>query len=388
MEPRSTGEAEPAQAPGPTAPHRNFQAVALSHRVHCVMVQVLVRTAPQRATSAWARRTRARGGPAVSAASAWARAWAAYGVAVGCLVSACSAPQTSAKADPGRSLATPAASAGPGSQAHAGKPEAIRPDAPAAAAPAPAGVARGPSNADRAPAVAADTAPDASGWGTAAGLRYLEIVRGQADGREPLPLLVVIHGLGDRPDRKWLQAIDVEPDIRARMILPQAPTPYGRGYAWFEYRFRDRNDAALAQGIRAAEARLSRMIERLRQLRPTRGRAVVCGFSQGGMLSFALSLLDPQRVEFAVAISGELPPQLWPADKPAGWFPKIVALHGKADPVVGFEADRKLVSHLQGLGFAVELLGFEHVRHGISPEMRMRAKHALSAALRGMTATR
>jgi phospholipase/carboxylesterase len=210
----------------------------------------------------------------------------------------------------------------------------------------------------------------------------LEIVRGEATADEQLPLLIVIHGLGDRPHRDWLYAIDIDPKLKARMILPQAPTAYGQGFAWFPFRFQDRNDEALAGGISEAEARLAHMIEVLQAQRPTRGRALVTGFSQGGMLSYALALSQPQKIQFAMPISGELPAQLWPTARPKrGSVPRMIALHGAADTVVSFEADDKLAQHLRGLGYPLELVRYDGVGHRISEEMSARVKRELSTAL-------
>src|SRR4051794_10565451 len=72
-----------------------------------------------------------------------------------------------------------------------------------------------PQNAEASP----DAAPDATGWGTAAGLRYLEIIRGGARPNEKLPLLLVIHGLGDKPAPDWVRAVDVDDNLKVRMIL-------------------------------------------------------------------------------------------------------------------------------------------------------------------------
>jgi phospholipase/carboxylesterase len=225
-----------------------------------------------------------------------------------------------------------------------------------------------------------DVLPDAQGWGSAGGLHYLELVRGDARPEEPLPLLILIHGLGDRPRRDWLDVIDVDSG-KVRMILPQAPTPYGDGFAWFEYRFRDQDPDALAQGISEATERLARMLNVLQKQRATRGRAVVCGFSQGGMLSFSLALRHPELIRYAVPISGMLPPQLWPRRLPRGHLVPLHALHGTADTVVAFDADQKLVTHLRQLGYPAELSVFEGVGHTIAPAMSQDAVSALVRAL-------
>ena len=218
--------------------------------------------------------------------------------------------------------------------------------------------------------VSADAPPDHTGWGTAAGLRYLEIVRGGASPNEKLPLLVVIHGLGDKPHHDWLQAIDVDSNRKVRMILPQAPTPHGNGFAWFPYRAGSLDQAALARGISAAAERLTRMIEVLRTQRATRGRAVVTGFSQGGMLSYAIALSRPDVVECAIPISGMLPAPLWPErGRDASWFPRIRALHGETDSVVSFDVDRQLVQRLGELGYPAELTAFGATGHTITAAM-------------------
>lgn len=239
-----------------------------------------------------------------------------------------------------------------------------------------------PSAAALEPTATPDAKPDETGWGAAAGLRYLEIVRGGADPDEELPLVIVIHGLGDKPSRDWLSAIDLDPSLKARMILPQAPTPHGPGFSWFPYRFSDLNDAGLAEGISNAASGLTRAIEQLARMRPTRGRVIVCGFSQGGMLSFALSLAHPELFQLALPISGMLPQPLWPERKPRGYVPRTIALHGKADQTVPFDADAKLVQHLRSLQFPAEIEGYEGVQHHITPAMSARVRAELSAAVR------
>jgi phospholipase/carboxylesterase len=240
-----------------------------------------------------------------------------------------------------------------------------------------------PAVADAAKLELADSAPDATGWGVAAGLRYLEIVRGDAKPDERLPLLIVIHGLGDTAHRGWLESIDVDSHVKARMILPQAPTPYGSGFAWFPYRAGSLDQAELARGISAAADQLARMLQVLQKQRPTRGKAVVAGFSQGGMLSYALALSHPELVAYALPISGMLPAQLWPTSAPPidTKFPPLRALHGTADSVVRFAVDDELVKHLRELGYVAELVPFQGAVHAITPEMSAVARSALTNAL-------
>lgn len=261
-------------------------------------------------------------------------------------------------------------------------PSAPAPVVDAPAAPAP--VYRSPAQPRTAPSAPVleppDALPDANGFGSAGGLHYLELIRGDARPDEPLPLLILIHGLGDRARRDWLDVLDIEQG-KVRMIMPQAPLPYGDGFAWFEYRFRDQDPDALAQGITEASDRLAHMLTVLQTQRPTRGRAVVVGFSQGGMLSFALALRHPELVRYALPISGMLPPGMWPKRVQRTRMVPLHALHGTADTVVAFEADRALVAHLRQIGYPAQLSAFEGVGHTIAPAMAQEAVSAIARAL-------
>lgn len=224
-----------------------------------------------------------------------------------------------------------------------------------------------------------DSPPDQTGWGVAAGLRYLEIIRGGAKPTDKLPLLIVIHGLGDKPAHDWLRAIDVDPGIKVRMILPQAPLPHSSGFSWFPFRAATLDQPALARSVAEAADRVARMISALQKLRPTRGRAVVTGFSQGGMLSYALAFSHPELIELSVPISGMVPVPNWPEHaRKAAWFPKVRALHGTADGVIRYDVDRQFVDRAHELGYPVELVPFEATEHTISPPMSALVRSTLS----------
>jgi phospholipase/carboxylesterase len=229
--------------------------------------------------------------------------------------------------------------------------------------------------------------PDADGFGRAAGLRYLEIVRGdRADAR--LPMVVMIHGMGDRARADWLDAIGVTQP--ARFILPEAPDAYGDGYSWFGYKVRgDNPQSALADSIASATERVARALEVLRAQRPTLGRPIVTGFSQGGMLSFALALRHPELIELAQPISGTLPEPLWPTAKAADdRRPPIRALHGTADEIVPIDGPRGLTAKLQALGYDAKLEEFPDVGHHVSAPMTSRSHQTLDAALQALAASR
>ena len=226
------------------------------------------------------------------------------------------------------------------------------------------------------------TPPDSRGWGRAAGLDYLERTIGGGDPAVPMPMLIMIHGLGDRPRHDWFGGADAI-DTPLRLIMPQAPTPYGQdGFAWFPFRARGNDPDDLARGISAAADRLARAITVLKTQRPTRGAPIVAGFSQGGMLSYALALRHPELVSFSHPISGLLPEPLWPSKRADSAAPSIAAMHGDADDLVPIEDDRRLQAHLRKLGHDAQLREFPGVGHTITPAMEAHSVELLNAAAR------
>lgn len=222
----------------------------------------------------------------------------------------------------------------------------------------------------------------------AAGMEYLEVIhvppntpeaaRPGPDAR--LPMLVAIHGLGDRPEN--FQSVIDDLPVTTRVIVPRGLDPVEDGFSWFPIRARSTDVAGLSKGISTAADRLALLITELTRTRPTRGRPVVTGFSQGGMLSFALAVYHPEILAAAVPVGGWLPPPLWPSTlPPTRPLPKIVALHGEADNAVKFVPTREGVEHLEKLGWPVTLKSYPEVGHAIPPKMRRELYLQLERAL-------
>lgn len=221
---------------------------------------------------------------------------------------------------------------------------------------------------------------------------YLERVTGGATANETLPLIIAIHGLGDRPER-FIALFDAL-RARARVIAPYGE-PYGAGFSFFPIVSRVDPDA-LAPGIERAVTRLAPLITAVSRARPTRGKPIVTGFSQGGMLSFALAVLHPELVGEALPISGFLTLKLLAAGGTSGpgapargssalalalTLPPITAFHGEADAVVPIAADRLGIARLRELGGRAELHEYPGVVHTVSPDMLRDIEAALEAAV-------
>lgn len=215
------------------------------------------------------------------------------------------------------------------------------------------------------------------------GLEYLEVLTAGADADAKLPVVVAIHGLGDDPESFRLLLDDLP--APARLLVPRAPKPHGaNGFSWFEFHTPDDEAGTqqLAAGVGAAAERLAKFLVAMQRKHQGPARAVACGFSQGGMLSFALAAAHPELVASAVPVAGYLPPPLWPAERPTFRpLPKILALHGEADPLIPLQQAKWTVEALRSNGFPVELRSWPGVRHALPPEIRSALMSAVVKAV-------
>lgn len=210
-------------------------------------------------------------------------------------------------------------------------------------------------------------------------VQAFHVFTGGAQEGDAVPIVIAIHGLGDRPEIFW-KLFQGFPG-RAHFVVPSGGIQWGAGLGWWPIAG-PIDKARIAPGLSAAAGRLSRAIRGWQNESPTAGKPIVTGFSQGGMLSFALAVKYPNLIGEAVPVSGFLPPEMVPLLWPAGAAaPKIVVLHGDADPVVPYALAPRSVQSLRALGLDVELRAYPGVVHSVSEEMRKDLFAALEAAL-------
>jgi phospholipase/carboxylesterase len=209
-------------------------------------------------------------------------------------------------------------------------------------------------------------------------LRFVTLTTGGKRDDEPLPWVIAMHGLGDTPEA-FARLFDGA-SFTAHVYVLQAPTSYGSGFDWFGVRVSG-DPVRLSQAMRAAAGRVVQLIDHLGQNPQNRGKPVVTGFSQGGMLSYALAVLHPDRIALAAPVGGWLPPPLWPKRLPPGQAAKIAAFHGEQDRAVPFEQSRIAAEKLTTLGFPLELHTYPNLGHSMNRELLRDWDEALRAAL-------
>lgn len=204
-------------------------------------------------------------------------------------------------------------------------------------------------------------------------LAYIErVIGGAPDAR--LPLLIAIHGLGDTPEA--FVELFAGFDVPVRIIAPRAPDPWPSGSSWFAI---DDFEGAAPTIARRAE-RLVQLARYVRERRPTRGRPLVTGFSQGGILSFAVAAAHPDAWQAALPIAGGLPSSM-PAFRRAPKGFRVRAFHGREDVRVPYALAERTTERLRKAGTNATLIGFPGVGHAVPPALHERFTAALREEL-------
>jgi phospholipase/carboxylesterase len=192
------------------------------------------------------------------------------------------------------------------------------------------------------------------------GVPFIELFPHDAD--ESSPVVVAVHGRGDRPER-WVETWRTFP-AAARIALPRAPAPLGDGFSWFT--FRDgMTDEQFGAEVGAAEEKLWRGVAKLAS---GGQKLVVTGFSQGGILSFAMASRHPGAIARAFPVAGSCPGPLLPKDKARA--APISAFHGTEDDVLAIRWAREAVHAFQEQGNEATLREYPGVRHALPDAMR------------------
>lgn len=204
-------------------------------------------------------------------------------------------------------------------------------------------------------------APSLSARPQAPALAFVEKVLGRsADGA--LPLLIVLHGLGDSPEQ--FSTLFAGLDVPVRLIAPRAPDAWDVGTSWFPI-----DDPKRAPAVIAARAELiAKLVEYLGATRAVRGKPIVTGFSQGGYLSFALAARHNAHFASALPIAGALPAALPPPKKARAGF-RVIAFHGEADQRVPYAEGERAVAKLKSAGVHATLTSYPKLAHAISPAL-------------------
>jgi predicted esterase len=156
------------------------------------------------------------------------------------------------------------------------------------------------------------------------------------------------------------------------VLCPQGPLafqagPEQVGYGWFPLKSDGPTDPAeVRKGVDA----LQRFIDEALATYPIdRRKLVILGFSQGGVMAYALALQDPAAYAGLVALSSWLPDQMaesFPANPDLENLQTLV-IHGTKDSMISIDRARESRDALAKLGVSASYREYE-MGHEINPD--------------------
>jgi phospholipase/carboxylesterase len=184
------------------------------------------------------------------------------------------------------------------------------------------------------------------------------------------PLLLLLHGYGSNEEDLFSFAKELPDEYY--VISARAPFDMMYGsYAWYAINFdADENKFSDIGQARASRDIISNFIDELLANYPIDSNNItLIGFSQGCILSYAVGLSYPEKVQRIVAMSGYLNTEIAVDDFAKNNVSnlKIFASHGTVDQVIPVDWARKSIPILEKLGVSVVFKEYP-VGHGVAPQ--------------------
>jgi phospholipase/carboxylesterase len=184
------------------------------------------------------------------------------------------------------------------------------------------------------------------------------------------PLLLLLHGYGSNEEDLFSFAGQL-PDnyfiVSAR--APYALPPYGN--AWYAINF-DADMNKFSDNEQAVQSRdlIVKFIDELCSAYPIdNDNITLIGFSQGAILSYAVSLTYPEKIKRVIALSGYLNMDIVNKALHTENLTRLQYFisHGAADQVIPVEWARKAPEFLKNLGIKAEYHEYP-AGHGVAPQ--------------------
>ncbi len=183
------------------------------------------------------------------------------------------------------------------------------------------------------------------------------------------PLLILLHGYGSNEDDLFSFSEELPDELL--IISTRAPYEMGNGaYAWYAINF-DAQNGKFSDLDQARESvdKIALFVDEIQEKYKTnKNKTFLLGFSQGAILSYALSFNYPNKAQYIIALSGYLNEELL-KKKPSE--EKILSdyyiSHGKVDQVLPVDWARKAPLFLDNLQLK-NVYSEYPVGHGVAPQ--------------------
>lgn len=201
-------------------------------------------------------------------------------------------------------------------------------------------------------------------------LSLYHLVRQPKVKKDKNPLLLLLHGYGSNEEDLFSFAEQLPGEyliVSAR--APYSIPPYGN--AWYAINF-DAGMNKFSDEVQAVASRdlISKFIDELIEAYPVdKEKITLIGFSQGAILSYAVALTYPKKIQRVAALSGYLNTEIagkeYRKDELAKL--KLFISHGTADQVIPVDWARKAPEFFRDLGIEPEYHEYP-VGHGVAPQ--------------------
>jgi len=182
--------------------------------------------------------------------------------------------------------------------------------------------------------------------------------------------LLLLHGYGSNEEDLFSFAEQLPDEyfiVSAR--APHPLPPYGN--AWYAINF-DADMNKFSDEVQAVASRdlIAKFITELIDHYPIdEDKVTLIGFSQGAILSYAVALTYPEKIDRILALSGYLNTDIIDKDFSKNTISKLrfFISHGIVDQVIPVDWARKAPEFLENLGLDVEYHEYP-VGHGVAPQ--------------------
>jgi phospholipase/carboxylesterase len=188
--------------------------------------------------------------------------------------------------------------------------------------------------------------------------------------RDKNPVLILLHGYGSNEEDLFSFANELPDSYFIVSVRAPYEMEYG-SYAWYAINF-DADENKFSDIPQAQESRdlIATFIDEILTKYPIDDKNVtLIGFSQGCILSYAVAVSYPQKIQRVVAMSGYFNSKIAKEGFDKNNFEKlsIFSSHGSVDQVVPVTWGRKAQPELSQLG--IDIIYKEYpIGHGVSPQ--------------------
>ena len=182
------------------------------------------------------------------------------------------------------------------------------------------------------------------------------------------PVLFLLHGYGSHEEDLFSFANYLPEEYLIISLRAPLSLSFG-GYAWYSIHFNEQQDkwSDDAEAKKAQEIILYNIDYHLEQFKLKGQKVSLFGFSQGAILSWAVGLSHPERIDKLIALSGYVNEDIFSYAEKGLDKLRIFSSHGTQDPTLPIEWARKGIALVEKKEISVAYKEYPQ-GHGINQD--------------------